>query len=138
MERYWCLQWLAQNAVTELDAVTMKDGLARAEAVPLVIRAAGAAALPRGSRVRLRLGAVDLLTLDVQASIVACDATADGAAAAAGAAPASPTGNEAESDDDGSPFEGTGALSIALDMAEAEATEAADAGPAAEAGRADG
>ena len=135
MERYWCLQWLAQNAVTELDAVTMKDGLVRAEAVPLVIHAAGASGLPRGSRVRLRLGAVDLLTLDVQASVVARDAsaggTANGTAEAGAAASPSEAGNDAESDDDGPPFEGAGALNIALDMA--EATEAA---PADEAGQA--
>ena len=71
IERYWSLQYLAQNALHELDATVMKDGLVRADALPLVFRAVGAEQLARGSGVRVRLGDVDLLTLDVAASVVA-------------------------------------------------------------------
>ena len=49
IERYWTLQFLQQNGITELDAAVMKDGLVRADTLPLVFRAAGAEALPRGA-----------------------------------------------------------------------------------------
>ena len=71
IERYWALRYLAQNDIHELDAGVMKDGLVRADALPLVFRAAGADSLPRGSRVRVRVGAADLLTLDLHASVIA-------------------------------------------------------------------
>jgi exoribonuclease-2 len=68
IERYWTLRWLQQNAVTELDASVMKDGLVRAETLPLVFRVPGTESLPRGSRVRVRITGIDLLTLDLHAS----------------------------------------------------------------------
>ena len=71
IERYWSLQYLAQHGLHELDATVMKDGLVRAETLPLVFRAVGAEQLARGSGVRVKLGDVDLLTLDVSASVVA-------------------------------------------------------------------
>lgn len=70
IERYWTLRWLAQNEVSELDAAVMKDGLVRAETLPLVLRAAGTDTLPRGTRVRVRLVSTDLLTLDVHGALV--------------------------------------------------------------------
>ena len=48
IERYWALRSLLQNGIGELDATVMKDGLVRAETLPLVFRAAGAERLPRG------------------------------------------------------------------------------------------
>ncbi|MFM2052411.1 MAG: hypothetical protein RL456_448 [Pseudomonadota bacterium] len=71
IERYWTLRWLQQNGVTELDCATMKDGLVRADTLPLVLRAVGADGLPRGARVRVRLGEPDLLTLEIGGSVVA-------------------------------------------------------------------
>jgi exoribonuclease-2 len=49
----------------------MKDGLVRADELPLVFRAVGADSLPRGARVRVRITGTDLLTLDLHASVVA-------------------------------------------------------------------
>jgi exoribonuclease-2 len=69
IERYWALQYLAQNDLFELDAAVMKDGLVRADALPLVFRALGAESLPRGARVRVKITGTDLLTLDVHASL---------------------------------------------------------------------
>ena len=71
IERYWTLRWLQQNGVTELDCAVMKDGLVRADTLPLVLRAMGAEAMPRGARVRVRLGEPDLLTLEIGGSVVA-------------------------------------------------------------------
>jgi len=71
IERYWTLKYLAQNGLDELEAAVMKDGLVRADSLPLVFKAIGAERLPRGARVRVRVTGTDLLTLDVQASVLA-------------------------------------------------------------------
>ncbi len=71
IERYWTLKYLTQTGLTELDADVMKDGLVRAEALPLVFRALGAEALPRNARVRVRITGTDLLTLDLHANVIA-------------------------------------------------------------------
>jgi exoribonuclease-2 len=65
MERFWTLQYLQQNSITELDAMVFKDNLARAETLPLVLPLMGAQNLPRNARVRVRLGEIDLITLDI-------------------------------------------------------------------------
>lgn len=70
IERYWAMRWLEQNAVTELDAAVLKDGLVRADRLPLVFKALGCDALPRGTHVRVRITGLDLLTLDVHATLV--------------------------------------------------------------------
>jgi exoribonuclease-2 len=70
IERYWTLQYLAQHGLEELDAAVMKDGLVRAETLPLVFKAVGAERLPRGALVRVRITGTDLLTLDVHASVL--------------------------------------------------------------------
>ncbi|HVZ46382.1 MAG TPA: RNB domain-containing ribonuclease [Ramlibacter sp.] len=70
MERFWTLRWLRQNEVRELVATVFKDNLARAEDVPLVLPVLGAGDLPRGARVRVRLGAIDEIALDVTGTMV--------------------------------------------------------------------
>jgi exoribonuclease-2 len=71
IERYWTLRWLEQNGVNELPATVLKDGLVRAEELPLVFKVAGAEPLPRGTRLMARVQGVDLLTLDVHATLQA-------------------------------------------------------------------
>ena len=71
IERFWTLRWLQQNEVTELDAAVLKDGLVRADTLPLVFKAAGCDGLARGTHVRVRVDGVDLLTLDLHARLVA-------------------------------------------------------------------
>ena len=71
IERYWTMQYLAQHHLGELDAVVMKDGLVRADDLPLVFRALGAEQMPRGAHVRVRVTGADLLTLDLHANVVA-------------------------------------------------------------------
>jgi exoribonuclease-2 len=81
IERYWTIRHLVQHGTTELDAVVMKDGLVRADALPLVFKALGCEALPRGAHVRVRITGTDALTLDVHANLLArLDETAPEAA----------------------------------------------------------
>jgi exoribonuclease-2 len=93
----------------------MKDGLVRADHLPLVFRAAGADSLPRGAHVRVRITGTDLLTLDLHASVVARldDMAAEGAPADADA-------------DEG--VDSAGPLTLAIDVASDDAdTDAAAA-----------
>lgn len=71
IERYWTLRWLQQRDVRELEATTLKDGLVRADTLPLVFKAVGCEPLPRGTRVRVALKSLDTLTLEVHAVLLA-------------------------------------------------------------------
>ena len=75
MERFWTLQYLRQHDLTELEATVIKSfpgevPLARADHLPLVFSVMGAPALDRGSRVRVRLGDMDLIALDIRAQFM--------------------------------------------------------------------
>jgi len=72
MERFWTLQYLQQHKLTELEATVIKSfpgeaPLARADHLPLVFSVMGSPALERGSRLRVRLGEMDLISLDIRA-----------------------------------------------------------------------
>jgi exoribonuclease II len=71
VERYWTLRWLSQHGVRELEATTMREGLVRADTLPLVFKCVGCESLPRGTRVRVALQSLDELTLEVHATLVA-------------------------------------------------------------------
>ena len=111
IERYWTLRWLEQNQVRELDATTLREGLVRADTLPLVFQALGCEALPRGTRVRVALKSVDAMTLEVHAALVA---RLDDATPAAGAA-------EGDDDEAAAPV----ALHLAIDVSEAGEGDAA-------------
>ncbi|MFT7775021.1 ribonuclease catalytic domain-containing protein [Roseateles sp.] len=70
IERFWTLRWLQQNGVTELTAAVMKEGLVRADELPLVFKALGCESLPRGSHVKVRITGLDEMTLDVHATLI--------------------------------------------------------------------
>ena len=107
IERFWTLRWLQQNDVTELDAAVLKDGLVRADTLPLVFKAAGCDGLARGTRVRVRVDGVDLLTLDLHARLLAkLDDDA--------AAPADAATEEADDAEEAS----AGPLTLAIDVNE--------------------
>ena len=114
IERFWTLRWLQQNGVTELTAAVMKEGLVRADTLPLVFKALGCESLERGTHVKVRITGIDEMTLDVHASLVTRldDVVADEAAI------------EAEEDEAGEAP--AGALTLAIDL-----TGDADAEPGA-------
>ena len=75
MERFWTLQYLRQNTTLELEASVIKSfpgepPLARAEHLPLVFSISGAPSLERGSRVKVRLGEMDLIALDIHVQFI--------------------------------------------------------------------
>jgi exoribonuclease-2 len=70
MERFWTLQYLKQNSITELSATVFKafpgqPPMARADDLPLVLPVFGGGDLPRGAHVQLRLSEIDDISLDI-------------------------------------------------------------------------
>ncbi|MDF2466049.1 MAG: exoribonuclease R-like protein [Ramlibacter sp.] len=70
MERFWTLKFLQQQGLSELTGVVFKEGLVRADNLPLVLPVLGSADLPRGAHVRVKLGEIDLITLDVKGTVI--------------------------------------------------------------------
>ena len=73
MERFWTLLHLRQQAIHTLDATVIKawpdqPAVVRADALPLVLTVT-APGLERGQRVRLQLGEIDDIALDVNATV---------------------------------------------------------------------
>jgi exoribonuclease II len=120
IERYWTLKYLQQNSVTELDATFFKDHLVRADSLPLVLGAAGAQGLPRGARVRVRIAAIDDITLDVAGTVLARLDTP-------GEAPPGADDSAEDEAQDGDAA-AAGPIAIAVDVEEAAADLAAPAG----------
>ena len=109
IERYWTLKYLEQNNITELTATTFKDNLVRADDLPLVLPALGAQGLPRGARVRIRLGAIDEITLDISGTVIErLDTVANDSAAL----------TDESADEDGESDIAAGPISIAVDINE--------------------
>jgi exoribonuclease-2 len=108
IERYWTLKHLQQTGMSELSATTLRDGLVRADSLPLVFTALGAENLERGVPVRVRITGMDLLTLELHASFVERLAPVEAPAAT-------------DTDDD---EEAPAPLTIAVDLNDAEATAA--------------
>jgi len=115
VERYWTLRWLQQHDQQEIDATVMKEGLVRADTLPLVFRCLGCESLVRGTPVRARVNAIDLLTLDLHASLIA---QRDPAADAAGTTASDDA--DGDGDDQGADAQG---LKLAIDVDESPAPE---------------
>ena len=118
IERFWTLRWVAQQGLQEIDASVMKDGLVRADTLPLVFRLPGTDKLPRGSRVRARVTGMDLLTLELHATLAARLDEAEPAPA-----------DEAPVEDEEA--EPAGGLKLAIDMDDGATAPAAGAALAA-------
>ncbi len=106
MERFWTLKLLRQQGIGELTATVIKEGLVRADDLPLVLPVLGAQDLARGARVRVRLGEIDEIALDVHGTVIE----------RLGAEPA-----PVPADDDGGEEEAVaGPIAIAVDVNEAQ------------------
>jgi exoribonuclease-2 len=70
MERFWTLKYVQQHGLTELVATVFKENMVRADEIPLVLPVLGAKDLPRGARVRVKLGDIDEVTLDVMGTVI--------------------------------------------------------------------
>jgi exoribonuclease-2 len=65
MERYWTLRYIQQENITQATAVVMREGIVRFENLPLITKAAALPELAPGTRVKLIIRSMDLLTLEI-------------------------------------------------------------------------
>jgi len=66
MERYWCLRWLQQQGITEIDATVRREQLVKLDHLPLMLRLPSMPAdIGAGKRVRLAVESIDLLGPEV-------------------------------------------------------------------------
>ncbi len=105
MERFWTLKYVQQQGLAEVTATVIKDNLVRCDDIPLVLPVLGAQEAPRGAHLRVRLGDIDEITLDVHGTVLERlnQVVEPGAAA-----------DEAEDDEDNA----AGPIAIAVDMDE--------------------
>lgn len=112
MERFWTLKYLQQQGITELDATLVKDvpngALVRADTLPLVFQVTGTQGLLRGAHVRVKLGEIDEIALDVHGSVIE----------RLDAAPSEATPEDEAGEDE---EEVAGPIAIAVDLADSEA-----------------
>ena len=66
MERYWCLRWLGQHNVREVEAVVLKDEVLRLADIPLIVRLPGMPAVARGAHVKLDVLRWDEVDLGIE------------------------------------------------------------------------
>ena len=75
MERFWTLHYLKQENITELLASLVKEmgggsWLVRADHLPLMFNVMGAAGMARGDQVKVQLGNIDAMALDVNGTVI--------------------------------------------------------------------
>jgi exoribonuclease-2 len=119
IERFWTLRWLQQQGPTEIDAAVLKEGLVRATDLPLVFRVPGSEGYPRGTRLRARVAGIDLLTLELHATLLA---RLDGTAAPETTVEAAEMADGADEE-----TEASATLHLAIDVDEPAADAAAPA-----------
>jgi exoribonuclease-2 len=67
MERYWCLRWLLQENVKQVEATVLRENLVKLANIPLIGRIPSLPELPPNTRVALEIGEIDLLDLNFEA-----------------------------------------------------------------------
>ena len=115
MERFWTLQYLRQNAITHLTASALREQaggawLVRAEELPLTLTVMGTGGMARGSLVRVKLGHIDDIALDVSGSVTEVLS-------------ASPASAPPEAEDEAEEA-GAGPIAIAVDLADGDGEQA--------------
>jgi exoribonuclease II len=66
MERYWCLQYLIQEGVGEINATVWRENLVRLESLPYMTKVHSLPTMKPGSKVRLSVQKVDTLLMELE------------------------------------------------------------------------
>ncbi len=70
MERYWCLQYLLQEHINEIEATVWRENLVRLENLPYMTKVHSLPAIKPGSRVLLAIQKVDTLLMELECKFV--------------------------------------------------------------------
>jgi exoribonuclease-2 len=101
---------LQQNNISKLNATLFKENMVRADDLPLVLPVMGANHLERGTKVIVKLGDINLMTLDISGTVIDIRVAAQ-------------VGDMQVDDALEDESEETGALSIAVDLVDTTDTE---------------
>ncbi|MBA3696290.1 MAG: RNB domain-containing ribonuclease [Methylotenera sp.] len=66
MERYWCLQYLVQESIENVNGFVWRDNLVRLDDVPYITKVYGLPELKAGTRVSLQVQEVDTLLMELR------------------------------------------------------------------------
>lgn len=66
MERYWCLQYLVQESIQEVEATVWRENLVRLNGLPYMTKVHGMPVLKPGNRVQLAVQKVDTLLMELE------------------------------------------------------------------------
>ena len=70
LERYWCLRYLEQEGIRELDATIIRDELVRASQLPLIVKLDKSPALPGKTAVRVTVGPLNYWDISGQFTLI--------------------------------------------------------------------
>lgn len=70
MERYWCLQYLVQENIQEIEAVVWRENLVRLDGLPYMTKVPSLPPLKPGSQVRLAIQKIDTLLMELECKFV--------------------------------------------------------------------
>lgn len=76
MERYWCLQYLVQEQLTELSATVWRENLVRLDTLPYITKVHSLPETPAGTRIRLQIKRVDPLLMELDTKFLQVEAPA--------------------------------------------------------------
>jgi exoribonuclease II len=65
MERYWCLQYLVQENITEIDATVWRENLVRLDNLPYMTKVHSLPELKAGTKVHLEVKKIDTLLMEL-------------------------------------------------------------------------
>jgi exoribonuclease II len=70
MERYWCLQYVIQEEITEVHATVWRENLVRLDNPPYMTKVYGLPELKPGTRVNLQVQEVDTLLMELRTKFI--------------------------------------------------------------------
>lgn len=71
MERFWCLQYLVQEAIETVNGFVWRDNLVRLDDMPYMTKVYGLPELKAGTRVSLQVQEVDTLLMELRTKFIA-------------------------------------------------------------------
>jgi exoribonuclease II len=70
MERYWCLQYLVQENITEIDATVWRENLVRLDNLPYMTKVHSLPELKAGTKVHLEVKKIDTLLMELDCKFI--------------------------------------------------------------------
>lgn len=70
MERYWCLRWLEQREVTQVQTMVLRDDITRLTDIPLIVRMPGLSGHPRGTLLSIQIAEMDFIRIDIHCRLI--------------------------------------------------------------------